>query len=231
MWLWDKGKPLAMHYELSKTAIKRSTPRWDAVDVRLLWDSDEVMQLNISVEACTAVHTWPGTTALENSLFSWTSSLGVVSNLSAMLFNVSRDSTWTTKQERGHKNHTPAPVQDISIKLYREDLMMWHRWWEMVREKMKTVQSCAFIIVKGFNVAWFVHRRFWDVMQIEAVSCWPGIDSHGRQCCRLNMNWHECQQPHVATSTVFHFQTRMTLLCAESLGLQLWIKMIVLIVD
>ncbi len=73
------------------------------MDVRRLRESDEVMQLNTSVKACTAGHTWPGTTALENSLFSWTSSLGVVSNLSAMLFNVSRDSTWTTKQERRHK--------------------------------------------------------------------------------------------------------------------------------
>lgn len=49
--------------------------------------------------ACTRAQTWPGTTALENSLFSWTSLLGVVSNLSAMLFNVSLDSTWTTKEK------------------------------------------------------------------------------------------------------------------------------------
>lgn len=42
----------------------------EGVDVRLLEDSDKEMQLNISMKACTAVHTWPGTTALENSLFS-----------------------------------------------------------------------------------------------------------------------------------------------------------------
>lgn len=53
----------------------------------------------VEISVRTEVHTWPGTTALENSLFSWTSSLGVVSNLSAMLFRVSRDSTWTTRQE------------------------------------------------------------------------------------------------------------------------------------
>lgn len=77
--------------------------------VSLLWNRDEVTRLNISVRTCTLVHTWPGTTALENSLFSWTSSLGVVSNLSAMLFNVSRDSTWT-KTKRGHRNHTHCIV-------------------------------------------------------------------------------------------------------------------------
>lgn len=71
--------------------------------VWLPWNRDEVMRLNISVRTCSLVHTWPGTTALENSLFSWTSSLGVVSNLSAMLFNVSRDSTWTRKTKRQKK--------------------------------------------------------------------------------------------------------------------------------
>lgn len=54
----------------------------------------------MKVRACTAAQTWPGTTALENSLFSCTSLLGVVSNLSAMLFSVSLDSTWSTKESK-----------------------------------------------------------------------------------------------------------------------------------
>lgn len=67
--------------------------------------------------ACTAAQTWPGTTALENSLFSWTSLLGVVSNLSAMLFNVSLDSTWTTKKSRNQ-----SPAQQFFIKAVKRRL-------------------------------------------------------------------------------------------------------------
>lgn len=46
------------------------------------------------------VRTCPGTTALEKSLFIWTSTLGVVSNLSAMLLSVSRDSTWNPAKKK-----------------------------------------------------------------------------------------------------------------------------------
>lgn len=74
------------------------------------------------VTSCMGAQTWPGTTALENSLFSWTSLLGVVSNLSAMLFNVSLDSTWTTKEKE--KKQKSQSRSTVPLKLWRGDRMM-----------------------------------------------------------------------------------------------------------
>lgn len=144
--------------------------------MRELWDSDEAMQLNISMKMCTMIHTWPGTTALENSLFSWTSSLGVVSNFSAMLFNVSRDSTWTTKQER----------------TYNITLLLKGYFHEAVLGRLEDVAEMMRGWKKAFTlklITWFMHVRFWDALKIKAANCWPGIDSHGD-----TENQHERQQ-------------------------------------
>lgn len=58
---------------------------------------------------------------------------------------------------------------------------------EDVTQMMRDWKRCTFIILKGFNGTWFLHVRFWDVMQIKAVSCWPGIDSHGKAVLLVEM--------------------------------------------
>lgn len=64
-----------------------------------------------------------------------------------------------------------------------EDVTQIMRDWERGAE----TQSCVIIIL----MLDFLHVRFRDVMQIKAVSCWPGIDSHRRQCCwqRYELTW------------------------------------------
>lgn len=46
------------------------------------------------------------------------------------------------------QNHTPAAVQGISLKLYREDLKTWHRWRETERERGWKTELCNYYFKK-----------------------------------------------------------------------------------
>lgn len=76
-----------------------------------------------------------------------------------------------------------------------EDVTQMTRDGERKAEK----QSCAIMTLKGFNV-WFLHVSFWDLLQIKAVGCWPGIDSHGRQCC-----WQKYELTWMSTADFYRF--------------------------
>lgn len=112
---------------------------------------------------CARWFTWPGTTALENNLFSWTSSLGVVSNLSAMLFNVSRDSTWNTKTRERTQKLTLLLLSEIHPTRCTEQTKVRER--HRKHQKYRTLKGLICLLSSR------------NVIQIAVVSCWPENES------------------------------------------------------